>query len=160
MRGRPFWLVAALATALALGLAAGCGDDDGSADSSTTTAPAITKAEFVARANEICADGDAAIEQAANATFTSAGPPDAATLEGFFTDTLIPSLQAQRDAIAALPQPPGDESAIDAIVAALDDGIAEGTADPELFATEAGPPGVARATTLAQEYGLQECGAS
>jgi hypothetical protein len=159
MRGRLLWLMAALAASVALGFAAGCGNDDESAGSATT-AQAITKAEFIAQADEICADADAAIEETASATFTTPGPPDAATLEAFATDTLIPSLQAQHDEIAALPRPSGDEAAIDAILASLQEGIAEGTADPSLFVTDAGPAGVARATALAQEYGLQECGSN
>jgi hypothetical protein len=157
--GRLIRLTAAVAAAVALGVAAGCGDDDESAGPATTAA-AITKAEFIAQADKICADADAAIEEEASATFTTPGPPDAATLEAFATGTLLPSLQAQHDDIAALPQPSGDEAEIDAILAALQQGIDEGTADPSLLATDAGPPGVARATTLAQEYGMQECGSS
>lgn len=143
-----------LALALAAGLiAAGCGDDDDetTTTSSTTTAATgatgatgaatgepLTNAEFVEQADQICADGDAEIEQQQNAS-----PEDVAA-----------NIQQQVDDIRALTPPEGDEDEISAILDAADEGVQQ-LEDTGKFEKA---PALQEATQLAKQYGLEVCG--
>ena len=95
-------------------IVAGCGSDS---SSSTTSTTALTKSEFLAQGNAICAKGNKAINQAAQETFNKQ-QPSASQLNQFATQTLIPNIQQQIDGIKALPAPSGDEAQVTAIVTA------------------------------------------
>ena len=101
MKNKVLALGAAAAIAVAL---AACGSDDGDDTSATdTTTAAISQDDWVAQANQICADGNKEIEQAA---------PDGNDIEAFVTDTFIPGIQSQIDAIRAL-KPRGPDIRLD-----------------------------------------------
>lgn len=152
MKFRNLAILAALA---ALVVVAGCGGGDGSDSSSTTAAAALTKDEFIAQADQICSDGDAAI-QTAQADFGPKGPsPD--DLDAFVTDTLVPNLQSQHDGIAALGVPEGDEDTISSLLDSLQSAIDSLQSDPSsVTSTDA----FTDVNQQAQDYGLQKCGAS
>ena len=142
--------------ALALG---GCGGGDdttstattGPETSTTAPAPALTKEQFIAQADAICAAGDETINAAVQALGN--GQPSHADLQQF-AQIAVPALQEQVDAIRALPPPSGDEEQITAMLDAVQDGVDKIKSDPS--AIEADP--LKQADQLAQDYGLQQCG--
>ena len=152
MKRNALWLLAAV---LAIGLiAAGCGDDDDDGDEG---GDAPTKEEFIAEADQICSDGDAEIEAAAEETFgQSDQPPTAAEQEQFAADEVIPNIQEQVDGIDELTPPEGDEDQVQAIVDAAREGLEAGKEDPSLFLGNEDP--LAEASQLARDYGLTACG--
>ncbi|MEZ5061595.1 MAG: hypothetical protein R2700_08815 [Solirubrobacterales bacterium] len=88
------------AAAIAVGFAA-CGSDDGGGDTATDTTT-ISQDEFVTQANQICAQGNKDLQ----------GGPQNGVFESFVTDTFIPNIQGQIDAIRALGAPEGQEEQI------------------------------------------------
>lgn len=137
-------------TAVALGFVACGGDDDG--ETSATTAAAISEDEFVAQGNQICADGTEELDAAQEDAF-SGGQPDAADLEAYVTDTFIPNIQGQIDALRALGAPEGQEDEVNQF---LDD------AQESLDALEDDPSSLGEDTFAdvneqAVELGIGEC---
>ena len=142
-----------IVVAIALGIvafAAGCGGagTDTSADTAEAT---ITKADFIAQADEICRAGDEKIGEAAGMNATKQGQED------FVKNTIVPSIQGQVDGIRALPVPAGDEEQITAILDSAQDGLSEVQQDPELLTTRGENP-LEPSSKLAKEYGLKDCG--
>lgn len=133
-----------------LGLAA-CGSDDSSDDSSDS----ITKAEFVAQANAICAESNKTIDAAEKEAF-SGGQPTQADADAFINDTLLPEVESQINDIEALPVPEGEEDQVSAILDAANKGLEEGKADPSALQGNGDP--FAEANKLANAYGMTECG--
>ena len=130
-----------------------CGGDD-QADAPAPEPEPLSKAEFVAQADEICAEGNQELETAAEDV--SAEPTDEEIAE-FADDVLVPNLQQQHDDLAALGAPEGDEDAVQAILDALQDGIDVVEDDPATLLSSDDP--LEEATDLAAAYGLAECGA-
>ena len=151
MKLRTLAILAALA---ALVVVAGCGGGDDSSSSSTTAAAALTKDEFITQADQICSDGDAAI-QAAQPDFGASGPSED-DINAFVTDTLVPNLQSQHDAIAALGVPTGDEDTISSLLDQLQSAIDGIKADPSSVAS--GQDTFADVNKAAADYGLKKCG--
>ncbi len=146
---------------------AGCGGGD---SSSTTTSASgasgeqgavLTKSEFVAQGNAICEKGDKEIGAAAKKIFTQSQAPSQADQEKFVTDTVIPNIQGQIDAIAALSPPSGDEDQVQGIVDAAQSALDKAKADPSLITDEgsASDP-FTEANKLADAYGLDKCGSN
>lgn len=146
----------ALVLALSLALTGCGGDDDTNTTSDPTTAAALTKTEFITQADAACKAGDAVVDAAAEALGESTAEAD---IIAFVTDTVIPNVQGQHDAIEALGAPEGDEDEITAILDALQSGIDDLAADPGAITTATESP-FADANQLAGDYGLKECGAS
>ena len=161
---RSMKLLALVAVGGAL-VVAGCGDDEET--SSTTTTPEATvatgtgggtlpKEEFITEADQICAAGDETITAAGDSLGQS---PSNADLEQFTGDVIVPSIQSQYDAIAALPVPEGEEEQVDELLSALQSGIDELEADPSLItAGDSAESPFADANKLAKEFGLTDCG--
>ena len=141
------------AGAIAVGLAA-CGDDDGDDTSATdtTTATAISEDDFVAQADQICADGDADIDEQADAQFGN-GEPSQADLEAFASDTLVPGIQSQIDAIEALGAPEGQEDQVAQFLQDAQEALDGVEADPSQIT---GDP-FAEVVKEAEALGLTEC---
>lgn len=91
----------AAAATLALAVAAGCGGDD----------EALSRAEFIAQASEICAAGNSRIAVAVPIG-TGDGPPSGAAGREFF-DTIIRETRRQIDEIAALKPPDELQAGVD-----------------------------------------------
>ncbi|MCW2798280.1 hypothetical protein [Nocardioides sp.] len=143
---------------LALGIAVtGCGGgSDDKTSAADPTPSAISKADFTTQADAICTAGNKTIEEATAALGDNTSQADIAA---FVTETMIPSVQGQHDAIAALGAPAGDEDKVAAILDALQSGIDALKTDPGAITTAAGSP-FADANRLAADYGLTVCGAS
>jgi hypothetical protein len=153
--------------AVAAGLAiAGCGgdDDETTADEGTSGATGAVAAEPIAlddwieQADTICAEESAAIDEAAAQTFAAGEQPDEAALTEFADETVIPSLQAQHDAVSALPPPEGEEEAAEELLDSLQSAIEEVEQDPSALADQTAEGAFAEANALAAELGLLECG--
>jgi hypothetical protein len=151
---RPRFVVA-LAGLIIAGILAGCGGGS----SSSTTEDALSRNEFIAQGNEICAKGDKEIQQAGKKVFTSSQPPSQATQEKFVTDTIVPNIQGQIDAIKALPAPSDDEDLVNAITDAAQSALDKVKSDPSLITDQsnAADP-FSEANKLANAYGLTKCG--
>ncbi len=137
---------------VALGVA-GCGSDDSSSGDSSSDS--ITKADFVAQANAICAESNAKIEAAENEAFSGGQQPTEADIESFVTGTLIPEVEQQVSDIEALDVPEDEVEQVNAILDAAQEGLDEAKADPASLAGNADP--FAQANRLASDYGLTEC---
>ena len=138
-----------LGSVLAVGLiAAGCGGGDD--DSDTTTS--LTKAEWIAKADAICQQGNQEINQAAQQQFGSQKPTTAA-VQQFATGTALPNTQTQVDKIRALGAPSGDEDHVneilDTVQADIDKAKSAGDIEDSTFAD---------GNALAKQYGLKVCG--
>ena len=70
-------------------------------------------------------------------------------------DGVLPAVQTAHDDLASIPAPAGDEAQIDAILAALSDGIETTESDPAQLIT--GPDPFAKADGLITDYGLTGC---
>jgi hypothetical protein len=137
-----------LTAVLTLGvIAAGCGDSGD--DSSTSN---ITKAEFIAKADAICKQGNQEIESAAKQQF-GGGRPSGPEVSQFITEQVIPNTQSQVDQIRALGAPSGDEDQInkmlDTVEADVEKAKAAGDINDQTFA---------EGNALARQYGLKVCG--
>lgn len=138
-------------------LAAGCGEDNDEGGFSPVVAEPLTKVEFLREADRICLGAEAQIEAAADDLLTGRGRPDPDEVERVATGVVIPSLEAEVEAIRALTAPPGDEQRVEAILAATEEGIAEIRANPRDVSGGVPEP-LRRAQRLAEDYGSRECG--
>jgi hypothetical protein len=144
------------ATALVALIAAGCGSSSSStSSSSTTSSAALSKPEFIAKADAICKQGNQAIGAAAKKAFPS--KPSKAELNQFASATVLPAIQGEVDAIGALTPPAGDEDQVNQIVTDVQAALDQAKKDPSVLI--ANNPGVfAKANKEAKAYGLKVCG--
>ena len=155
----PFALLAALG-ALAV---AGCGGDDdtssttGTSGASGASGTALTQDEWAKQADAICATADKEVDATGRELFGNEQPSQD-QIDEFVSDTVVPSIQGQLDAIRALTPP---EDIADEVTAFLDDANAaldEVRDDPSLVSAEGGDSPFADVNATAKELGLQECG--
>jgi hypothetical protein len=171
----PLGFVAAAAAALAV---AGCGS--GSAATTTTvaapalptaTSPATSKAQFIARADAICARSKVRLKPVEQRLKGLAHVSESVVIAEA-PAVIRQGAKLTREGIAqlqALPAPPGDAATVAKIITALNneaadiDNLATATASGEGSAVEAAKTAgqTAKATYrgLAQGYGLKVCGA-
>ena len=141
----------------------GCGGSDtttvsgasGASGATGAQGAALTKQQFIAKADAICKKGNQAVRQAGQKIFQ--GKPSQADLTKFAEQTVIPSIQEQVTAIAALPAPKGDEDRVKAIVDAAQQGLAKAKQDPSVI-TQQNSHAFDKANQLANSYGLKVCG--
>lgn len=133
------------AGAIAIGFAACGSDDDGDDTAATdaTTATTISEDDFVTQANQICADGNKELN----------GGPQDGDIEAFVTDTFIPNIQSQIDAIRALGAPEGQEEQITEFLDGAEDDLDSLEADPSSLSESSFKETNQRAEAL----GLTEC---
>ncbi|MGA8217140.1 MAG: hypothetical protein WB771_01120 [Solirubrobacterales bacterium] len=129
---------------------AGCG---GSSDSSTTTA-ALSKSEFVAKADAICERGDKRIEAAAE-RYLGPGRPTRAQFVRFANAAVVPQTQQIVDGIRALDPPADVADTVDQMIADAQSVNDRLKADPEELASSEDP--FADVNRLAKEAGLDAC---
>lgn len=158
-------ILALLCAALALAIA-GCGGDDETSTtaSSTTTAAGatgtsggtpLTKEEFIAQADAICAAGDKTIDAAGQALGQN---PSQEEINQAITETVIPTISGEFDAIEELTPPEGDQDTIAELLASGRAAIAEIEENPDsAFAAGQDSP-FAEVNQMAQDYGLKDCG--
>jgi hypothetical protein len=141
----------AVALAVAAAVAAGCaGSDDDSTGLETSD---LTKQEWIAQANQICIEGDKDIGQQAGEFFD--GKPTPAESTQFSHEVVLPSIQAQVAQIRELGAPEGDEDQVEAILDAVEEGLAKAETDSSALQEGALDEG----TALVQAYGAKACGA-
>lgn len=151
-------LIAALVAAALL--VAGCG---GSSDDSSGSAP-ISKEEFIAKADAVCKKGNEALEKELfkflrkNRTGGSLRKPSVEQNEKFIETVLIPTLQKEITELKALGVPEGDEEKVDAMIAALEEGLETAEDETETVAAGTADMVFGIASRLAGEYGLETCG--
>jgi hypothetical protein len=139
----------AIAALLAVGLvAAGCSS---SGTSSTTSIPALSKADFVSQANAICAKGNKLTDAAGGALGNSSNQ---AEVNDAVTNTIVPAIQDQIDGIKALAPPSGDETTVSSMLALAQTDVDKLKGNPELLSD---PNLFADFAKAAHPYGLTSC---
>jgi hypothetical protein len=144
-------LMCAFATMVA---AAGCGGDSGNG----TTTASIDKAEFVKRANAICTEGQEKLQTGFEALTheQSASSSVAAKEEEWVNRVVAPSISQEVGELRALGTPRHDGGRVEALLAAVEDGLQKLKADPKsVLATSAKKFAVA--IGRAEAYGLDAC---
>jgi hypothetical protein len=155
-RGPLALIAAAIVAAL---LVAGCGGSDDS-----SSGKSISKEEFIAKADAICKAGNERMEKELfkflrqSRTGGSLRKPSVEQNEKFIVAVLIPNLKREIKEIKALGVPDGDEERIDALIAALEEGLK--TAEDKTATVAAGTSDIVFgiASRLAGEYGATVCG--
>lgn len=154
MRNRIVIIAALVCAAFAL-VVAGCGGGDDS--SSTSSDTALSKDEFISKADAICKSGNDDVDAQAQQIFGNQQPTDEQVTQ-FVNNTLLPSIETEISGIEALTPPAGDEDQVQAIIDAVKSAVDEAKANPErLFAAGQDSP-FADANQLAKAYGLKVCG--
>lgn len=136
---------------------AGCGESDSTAD----VAAPIPKAEFVKKANAICAQANQELAEIAE-KFTQEKnlseknrPTDAQVTE--LATRSLPPIKRQVEELRALGVPTGDEQQVDEFLSAAEEAVEKGEQDPAaLYGANGGA--FAKANRLATDYGLDKCG--
>jgi len=146
------YLLALLAALVLCVFAAACGDDGD--DTDTASGGALSKEEFIAQADEICAAGDAQID-AQGEDFT--GRTDPSAREELVMTVIVPGTRDQVEQLRALSPPEGDEDEVNEFLDTLDRGLDELENDPEILAAGEGPATILDARKLAMEYGFKSC---
>ena len=144
---------AAVAVAVAATVASGCGGDSGG-DTTSAGGAALTKEQWIAKADAICAPGQSKISQAVNGLYSGATPSQA-DLDHYAKDVLAATVQGDIDKIRELPVPEGNEEQIDRILQAAQDGVDQ--LEAQGLDRSGGGPFI-EANLLAQHYGLNTCG--
>jgi hypothetical protein len=135
----------ALAAALALA-AAGCGG---------SSKPALTKAQFLTKANALCAAGEKKLESAGNALGSH---PSQAQISALATGTFIPNIQSDIDDVRALGAQTGEQATITKMLDLGQADLNRIKANPALIAS--GPAAFADFAKVAHAYGLTQCARS
>jgi hypothetical protein len=139
--------MALVAFVMAGSIVSGCGGSD--------QAASLTKSQFVREANSICRNAEhQRLTALSNSNTEDAGnEPDQAEL---MTDIALPPVQEMTEELAELGIPTGDETEVQAIISAFEQGIATVNEDPTNVS--AGMRAFSDATKLAEAYGLTDCG--
>jgi hypothetical protein len=143
-------------------IAAGCGGgggDDSSTSSASTSTGALSKADYIAKGDQICAQGTLVIGQAGREQFGSSQPTQDQAVQ-FGQDTVVPSLEDTLAKLRALEPPAGDQAKTAAIYDALEEGVNKLKQDPNLFVESNSGGAFDQANQLAQAYGFKQCGQS
>ncbi len=134
MRRRMMWGLAVIAALVVGFCVAGCGSSSDS--TSTETTAAISKAEFVARGNAVCAKGEKAQEAEINAYVKKRGlenkRPSKAQEAELVETVLLPNIQSQIDGVKALGAPSGEEQQVSSALELSQQTLEKIEANPEL----------------------------
>ena len=154
----------AIACALAVGgIAAGCGGGDDNGSGGTGTSASLTKAEFIQKADQICAEGDNATSQQIQQQVP--GVNDGQISSDDLAKVAKLAGQGVKDQITrirALGVPAGDEGTVNSFLDAADTGADEIISNPDSLQGSNGVPNpnIAKANQEAKAYGLKVCGQS
>jgi hypothetical protein len=152
-------LTPVIAVAVAAAAAAGCGGDEGIPTGD------VSKRQYIAQADQICAAGDRAINRAGREHFGPGGTlglqegeePSRQQIASFVEETVIPNIQGQLDDLRELEAPEADAEQIEEIYETAQDSLDALGEDPSAAAGEDGNP-FAQANRLARAYGMKDCG--
>ena len=141
----------ATATALLVGLAAtGCGSSSGT--STTTSTTAITKTDFLVKANAICTLGNKTLNKVGSKLGNS---PSQAQITAAVKAAYVPSIQAQINGIRKLGAPSGDEATVTNMLDIAQADLNKIKADPALLVGKKDQ--FANFAKIAHPYGLTRC---
>jgi hypothetical protein len=147
--------VVALTATLAFGLVAGgCGGSSKSSTSKSATTAMLSKPQFLARGNAICARGNQSLGAADKAL---GNQPSQAQITRFVASTFAPDIQTQIDGLRALGAPSSDQAAVSNMLGVAQTDLNKIKSNPALLASGAGFADFAR---LAHPYGLTACAPS
>lgn len=137
----------AVAATLALGLVAvSCGNSN----KSSTTA-ALSKPQFLAQGNAICARGN---QRLAASDKALGNQPSKAQITTFVTSTFAPNIQSQIDGLRALGAPSTDQATVSNMLEVAQTDLNKIKSNPALLASGAGFADFAH---MAHPYGLTVC---
>jgi hypothetical protein len=157
----------ALAAVGASLVVAGCRDDDDGATSSPATTDAgasgITgvadsKEQWIATADEVCANANKELTSALQEAGLDENTGDE-ELASLVETAVIPIQQSLLDTLRGLAPPEGEEDSVNELLDSLEFGLDEMEADPASALQEGQGNPLAEAAQLDDAYGLQECGA-
>ena len=127
----------------------GCGEDSG---------PPLSKAAFVERGSEICAEVSARIESSAQTAFAEEGKiPTASEITEFASGTVAPAIENEVERLSELRPPEDDEERVEDILEAGRDGVDRVRQDPTVILSSE-DAGFAKYKELSEAYGLEDCG--
>ena len=112
----------------------------------------LSKSEFLARGNAICAAGTQKMDQAGAAFFTR--EPTPTQVAAFAAAVAVPTAQAEIDQLRALKAPTADEATVAALLDKAQQAVDRVRADPTLLGRDNGSD---EANALARAYGLTAC---
>jgi hypothetical protein len=146
-----------VAVTVALGLVAllvaGCGSSSSSSSSTAATKPPLTKAQFLAQGNAICAQGNKNLAGPEKALGTS---PTDAQFAAFLTGPFKSEVQRQIDAIRALDAPSAEKATVKRIFDLAQSELDTVTSDPNAAKSATVSP-FKEFGTAAHAYGLTVC---
>lgn len=153
-------MVALMVVSAAVLVAAGCGGSGDDTASSAAPKAALTKAEFIKRADKICEQVDE-IQKKAYRNFLS-DYPDAevgqALREDLVLEVGLPPIRSQVKLLDELPVPQGDEKEIKAIVEGMEEAVETAEEVPNLLVNlQSGAGPFTKVGKLAREYGFKAC---
>jgi hypothetical protein len=151
--------VVGVAATLAAGLVAtGCGGSS-SSTAKSTTAPALSKAQFLAQGNAICTQGQQKLGAAQKALEKAIGnhAPTPAQTTAYVNAAFAPSIQSQIDGIRALGAPSGEQATITSMLDIAQTDLDHVKSNPTLLTGNSNP--FANFAQLAHSYGLTACAA-
>jgi hypothetical protein len=150
--------VAGIAVTVAVGLVgAGCGSSS-STTASTAAKPALTKAQFLAQGNAICAQGNQKSAAAAKALEKVVGnhAPTQAQITAYVNGVFVPLIQTQIDQIKALGAPSGEQATVTRMLDVAQTDLNTVKSNPAALVSNNSHP-FANFAQLAHGYGLTAC---
>lgn len=126
---------------------AACGGDDG-----------VSKADYLAKAKEVCQQGNQALTKASNEVFAKVPPGQKLSqeeIESFVRSAVVPTIRNQVEQLRALDAPKAARAHVREIYTALDKGLDELEKTPAKLTD--GSNVFAGADALAQKYGISVC---
>lgn len=140
---------------------AGCGDDESSAGGGTISTSSLTKAAFIKKASSICQEGNEGLLERIERYWAkhegSSGKSEGEVTADAMRQIVVPLVNAQIEEIEDLGAPPGDESQIEAFLAAQRRST-EALAERQTFRLQPGLEVAYRQPgKLAERYGLEAC---
>jgi hypothetical protein len=144
----------ALVATLVLGLVVGgCGSSSKSSTTKSATTAALSKPQFLAQGNAICARGNQRFGAADKAL---GNEPSKAQITAFVTTTFAPDIQTQIDGLRALGARSSDQATVANMLDVAQTDLNKIKSNPALLA---GGAGFAEFARLAHPYGLTACAA-
>jgi hypothetical protein len=147
-------LVSALVAAV---LVAGCGSSSSTTESTAT----LSKAEFLAMGNAVCAKGEKAQEAGVNAYVEEHGlankKPSPAQEAAMVENIIAPNIQGQINGVKALAAPASLEGQVEEAVELSEKGLEEVEAEPAMAVSNSGPDPFAAAGKVLHSIGLTQC---
>jgi len=139
-----------LAALMAGLLVAGCGSGGASKSTTAAAAAAITKSEFLARANAVCGSADPVLSEG---LAKLASHPSKAQVVAIVEGTFVPSIETQIAGIRALGVPSGERAIVKRMLTLVEDDLGRLKQNPALIATDL----FGNYARVSHPYGLTAC---